>query len=229
MRPCLLPAARYLVPFIERSICAAKETRRGRRKRERERERERDVRVVAPGERVDCLFVGSSRARTNKWKQIISRPHYEKKSIAAREDSACALSGWFSLSLSVSFSFRLAVCPRAAVTRRTSAARPVINAGLGPIPHTRLSPSAPPSGSPFLDLAYTYLRCRSRDLGNSCRIRIQVPSIVIRLHSFFLLEGAPSLDKHFDPRRIPDAFVPLCIGGFASHGLQQSRGSCRSV
>lgn len=85
------------------------------------------------------LFVCQERSlvRTNKWKQIISWPHYEKESIASREDSMCTLYSWGgSLFLSLSFplyppsSLGLSRLPQGD-SNEANECRTFINAGLG--------------------------------------------------------------------------------------------------
>lgn len=109
-----------IIPFFLRSIYAKEARARDRemrgneitytegtedmkeKRRDGKRKRERDK----PWRRRSWksrLFVCQERSfvRTNKWKQIISWPHYEKESMASREDSMCAVGVARSLSLSL--------------------------------------------------------------------------------------------------------------------------------
>lgn len=122
----------------EERVTYAEETKdaEGKKMRatERERERERCGGVATSLLEGQIVCLSGALVRTNKWKQIISWPHYEKESMANRGGfGVCSWNGCLSLFLSLLFSPSACHgCPRAAVTRRTSAVRPVINAGLGP-------------------------------------------------------------------------------------------------
>lgn len=168
-----------------------KKERRGAGERGRRIDkRKRDAKVAAwLLRRADCLFVGSSHARTNKWKQIISWPHYEKESMARLQR---VRSGWLS-PFALSFSFFLSACHgcvpqgdsnEANECRNVSSLMPAsgpprIRASLLPfLPHAfALSPSnahvfgrhnSPATEAPISEIdSYIY------------RIRIETPSIII--------------------------------------------------
>lgn len=88
---------------VTRVTCA--KDRSGKEKKEREKETERGMMEVAAlllEGQIICL--SGALVRTNKWKQIISWPHYEKKSMASLEDLMCAVGVAVSLSLTFSLS-----------------------------------------------------------------------------------------------------------------------------